>query len=233
MGGVLWAYLVRDQTHASPFVLRPPGARAEPDFLARCIRCGQCVVECPYDTLRLAGPGSSRPVGTPYFVPRDTPCYLCPDLPCVRACPTGALDPTLTDAEQTDVGLAVLIDRENCLSYRGLRCEICHRECPVQNRAITIENHPRKTSKHAMFVPVVHSESCTGCGICEKSCPLPEPTIKVLPRDLAQGRLGEHYRFGWTDDAAITQEFEPAGEAPADPVGDPQAGIDYLNQEIP
>ena len=32
VGGVLWAHLVRVQTRAAPFALRPPGALAEADF---------------------------------------------------------------------------------------------------------------------------------------------------------------------------------------------------------
>ena len=233
LSGGLWTYLISEQAHATPFALRPPGALAEPGFLSKCIKCGLCVVDCPYGTLKLAEVGSPYPIGTPYFTPRDAPCYMCPDLPCIKACPTGALDAGLTDVNNADMGLAVLVDQENCLSYHGLRCEICHRECPLLNEAITIENHPRKISKHALFVPIVHSESCTGCGICEKSCPLPEPAIRVLPRELAQGRMGEHYRLGWTIDTPITQQFEAAATAPAESSGDLETGLEYLNEEIP
>lgn len=232
MGGGLWGYLVREQARATPFALRPPGALAEPDFLSKCVKCGICVADCPYGTLKMAHVGAPYPIGTPYFVPRDVPCYMCPDIPCVKGCPTGALDLTLSDIEKSRMGLAVLIDQENCLSYRGLRCEICHRECPLQNRAITIENHQRKASKHALFVPIVHSDECTGCGACEKSCPLPEPAIKVLPRELAQAKLGDHYRFGWTFDTPITQQFQPARTAPAESSGDVGAGLDYLNEGL-
>ncbi len=38
----------------SPPLLRPLGAQLEADFLAACIRCGQCVEACPYGTLKLA-----------------------------------------------------------------------------------------------------------------------------------------------------------------------------------
>jgi ferredoxin-type protein NapG len=50
-----------------------------------------------------------------------------------------------------------------------------------------------------MLLPTVHSEACTGCGKCEKSCVLPEAAIRVLPRPLAQGALPSHYRKGWEE----------------------------------
>jgi ferredoxin-type protein NapG len=50
-----------------------------------------------------------------------------------------------------------------------------------------------------MFLPTVHSEHCTGCGKCEKSCVLEEAAIRVLPPKLAKGALGKHYRIGWEE----------------------------------
>ncbi len=226
-GGLLWAFLLQKQVAASPFAIRPPGALDEPDFNAKCIKCGQCVLDCPFNTLDLARAGETLPIGTPYFIPRDIPCYMCPDIPCVKACPTGALDPGLTKIEEAEMGLAV-IDIENCLSWQGLRCEICHRECPVKDAAITIEHHPRKLSKHAMFVPLVHSDACTGCGICEKACPTDEAAIKVVNPKLVQGEIGEHYRLGWKTDTPITQEFK---RQKSEPQKDLEAtGLDYLNK---
>ncbi|MDH3872366.1 MAG: 4Fe-4S binding protein, partial [Gammaproteobacteria bacterium] len=105
------------------------------------------------------------------------------------------------------------------------------RECPVQNRAITVEHHPRRISKHAMFVPLVHSDACTGCGICEKACPTQKAAIRVLQPELVQGEIGDHYRLGWTIDSPITQEFK-AGTA-ARGTSAPATGLDYLNEGIP
>lgn len=226
-GGTAWAHLLAVESRAAPFALRPPGAIAEADFLATCIRCGQCVASCPYRTLRLAAVGSEVPIGTPHFVAREVPCRLCPDLPCTRNCPTGALSPALTDARKADMGLAVVVDQENCLSYRGLRCEICVRTCPLGERAMRIHNLPRGTSKHALFVPVVRSDGCTGCGMCEHACPLPEPAIRVLPRTLAQARPGEHYRFG--------EGVVPGGAGLVPPSGTEPEGaseLDYLNEDV-
>ena len=101
----------------------------------------------------------------------------------------------------------------------------------VQGKAITVEHHPRRISKHAMFVPVVNSEACTGCGICEKACPTQEAAIRVLQPELVQGRIGDHYRLGWTIDTPITPEFS-AGTA-AGGAAEPATGLDYLNEGAP
>jgi ferredoxin-type protein NapG len=183
-----------------PLAVRPPGALAEQDFLGACVRCGLCVRDCPYDILSLAKPEEPVATGTPYFVARQLPCEMCEDIPCVKACPTGALDHQLTDINQAKMGLAVLVDQENCLNFLGLRCDICYRVCPVIDKAITLE--PRvnaRTGKHTLFIPVVHSEACTGCGKCEKACPLEVAAIKVYPVELAKGEPGRHYRLGWVE----------------------------------
>jgi len=183
--------------------LRPPGARAEDDFLGTCIRCGLCVRSCPYDTLNLATLNDNVVVGTPYFNARDIPCEMCDDIPCVAACPTGALNPALTDIDDSRMGLAVLVDEETCLNFQGLRCEVCYRQCPLIGEAITLGlRHNERSSMHAMFIPTVHSDACTGCGKCERVCVLPEAAIKVLPITVAKGMSADHYRWGWQEKKA-------------------------------
>lgn len=180
--------------------IRPPGALAETDFAGVCLRCGLCVRACPYNTLRLATLGDGVATGTPYFEPRKVPCEMCPDIPCVKACPSGALDRALKDINASRMGLAVLIDQETCLNFNGLRCDVCYRVCPVMGKAITLETrHNVRTGKHAVFIPVVHSDACTGCGKCERSCVLETAAIKVLPVKQAKGELGRHYRLGWKE----------------------------------
>jgi ferredoxin-type protein NapG len=205
--------------------LRPPGAIAEERFLGACIRCGLCVRDCPPKNLKLStwGDGIARDVaiGTPYFEARDIPCEMCEDIPCVKACPTGALDHALTDINQAKMGVAVLIDEENCLNFLGLRCDVCYRVCPVIDQAITLEkfSNPR-SDRHAMLLPTVHAEACTGCGKCEKSCVLEGAAIKVLPAALARGEPGQHYRKGWdAANRAGRPRFDaPVQNLPAQPV---------------
>ncbi|HRO15436.1 MAG TPA: MauM/NapG family ferredoxin-type protein, partial [Paracoccus sp. (in: a-proteobacteria)] len=139
LAGFSLTALVEMASRADARALRPPGALPEPDFLSACVHCGLCVEACPYDTLSLAEWGDEAAVGTPFFNPRQTPCYMCRDIPCARACPTGALDRGLPDIRQADMGVAVLVGHETCLNYKGLNCGICHRVCPVRDKAITLE----------------------------------------------------------------------------------------------
>jgi ferredoxin-type protein NapG len=232
-GGLAWYALLAQQARAAA-PLRPPGARAEAEFAATCIRCGQCVQACPYRTLKLSTVGGPWLAGTPAFVPREVPCYMCENIPCVRVCPTGALDARMPEITRARMGLAV-IDQESCLSWQGLRCEVCHRVCPVRDKAITISTHQREISKHAMFVPAIHSDACTGCGICENKCPTQVAAIRIVDRKLVQGRIGEHYRLGWKHEAPPEAAASPPGEPlrPAAPAGVPPAGpraLDYLNR---
>jgi ferredoxin-type protein NapG len=196
------AVLARPSQARPAQALRPPGALAEPDFVGACIRCGLCVRACPPQNLKLsdwgAGMAAQVAIGTPFFEARAIPCEMCEDIPCVKACPTGALDPGLQDITEARMGLAVLIDQESCLNFLGLRCDVCYRVCPLIDKAISLEkkSNPR-SDRHAMLLPTVHADACTGCGKCERSCVLEKPAIKVLSHDVAQGALGAHYQKGW------------------------------------
>jgi ferredoxin-type protein NapG len=195
-------------SHALPATaLRPPGALPEEDFLGACIRCGLCVRSCPYNTLKLAQVGDDIATGTPYFIARDVPCEMCEDIPCIPACPTHALNHDLKKIDQAKMGLAQITDQSACIAFLGLRCEVCYNVCPVRGKAITLERqHNARSGKHALFIPVLHFDACTGCGKCEEACILEEAAIKVLPIALAKGKMQAHYKVGW-------QEKQQAGQA--------------------
>jgi ferredoxin-type protein NapG len=178
-GGLVTVPFLR-QSEARGFYLRPPGALEEKRFLGACIKCGKCAQACPFRAVKMAGPEAGVAIGTPQIIAREEPCQLCPDLPCVKACPSGALDKGVTEIEKVRMGMAVIVDRENCLSIRGLRCEVCYRNCPLIDKAITIEpRHNERTGTHTIMEPVVHRDKCVGCGICEKTCVRENPVIVV------------------------------------------------------
>jgi len=101
-------------------LLRPPGALDEDVFLASCIKCGQCLQVCPPQVIKLAGISQGFGIGTPYIVPREGGCILCSGLPCVLACPTGALAHELSLGKDAEMGLAVISGPDTCLSIRGV-----------------------------------------------------------------------------------------------------------------
>ncbi len=201
LGSLVLGLYARQSRALEAQAIRPPGALIEDKFLGACVRCGLCVRDCPYDTLKLAQIGDAVTLGTPYFTARDVPCEMCEDIPCVTACPTGALDHSLTDINDSRMGLAVVIDQEGCIAFQGLRCEVCFNVCPVRGKAITIETqHNSRTGMHAKFIPVVHSSDCTGCGKCEQACIVDgESAIKVMPLKLATSGGSPHYRKGWEE----------------------------------
>ncbi len=235
MGGFIWSAFL-DEATASQLTLRPPAALSEDDFLKTCIKCGLCVEACPYDTLSLAKPGDDKPLGTPFFVPRDVPCYMCPDIPCVPVCPTGALDQSsvttngILDIKSADMGLAV-VDEESCIAFWGIQCDACYRACPILGQAITIEYQKNeRTGKHAFMKPVVHSDACTGCGLCEHACVTEKAAIQILPRELAQGKAGNYYIKGW--DKEDEKRLKNAKEIKSTTEISKQKAADKLNGDL-
>jgi ferredoxin-type protein NapG len=239
IGGVVWSGFI-DGEKAYPFILRPPGAVPEEDFLSRCTKCGMCAEACPYHSLIIAKPGDDRPLGTPYFLAREKPCHMCKDIPCAAACPTGALDVTRVgdrdeqgrvrpNVNAARMGLAV-IDRETCIAYWGIQCDACYRSCPLMDKAVSVEyTRNARTGKHAMLAPVVHSSFCTGCGLCEHACVTKKASIFILPRNIAMGESSERYVKSWE-----TKDEERLGELPEEtqtvtPRSEKDP-LDYLNK---
>lgn len=168
------AYALRGSADA----LRPPGAQSESDFLARCIKCGKCIEACPYMAIKPVGEMSGVAVGTPMIDAREQACRLCEDFPCVNVCPTGALRDVV---ERADVHMGVaLIDEENCIAYKGMRCEVCYRVCPLIDEAITIDYRMREgDDRHAVFAPIINDEKCVGCGLCVERCVISDPVVPI------------------------------------------------------
>ncbi|MEW6072626.1 MAG: 4Fe-4S dicluster domain-containing protein [Planctomycetota bacterium] len=148
----------RPREAAATGILRPPGALAEPEFLAACLRCTSCADACETDCIRFFAPHEGRVAGTPYILAAERACNLC--LRCTQVCPSGALAP-LEDIAAVRMGTAV-VDERLCVSHDGTgACGACHTICPLKNRALT---------QGLRNKPTVHAEECVGCGMCEEAC---------------------------------------------------------------
>jgi len=231
-GGFIWS--TQTTAKAQTLLIRPPGALKEDKFLSECIRCGLCVEMCPWDTLKLADLKDGLPFGTPFFIPRKIPCYMCTNIPCALACPTGALDLKLLQNEDSKLninkakmGIAVL-DPNFCIAYEGLRCDACYRACPLIDKALKLEYaHNERTQKHAFFKPVVDANFCTGCGMCEQVCVTPKASIFVLPLDYGLGSSNEQYVEGWIEG----KDKKLQNSTPQEYRQDSKKLNDYLNSD--
>ncbi len=250
--GVLWSGYSAE-AKAAKLVLRPPGALPEEDFLKACIKCGLCAEACVNrdsnvdqetgeqrpGTLKMAKGGDHKLVGTPFFTPRDVPCYMCDDIPCVPVCPSGALDEASVtdekgelDINKARMGLAV-VHKESCVAFWGLQCDACYRACPLLDEAISLEYQKNdRTGKHAFLLPVVHSDVCTGCGLCEKACVTEKAAIFVLPTEYATGKAGDHYVKGWDKKDQLRVGERKMDEIETKTKRSEKAPVDYLNKEI-
>jgi MauM/NapG family ferredoxin protein len=169
---------------ASLKLIRPPGSLPEEKFLAKCVKCGQCMRACPTNGLQPAlteaGPEG---IWTPVLVPKIGYCeYYCSL--CTQVCPTGAIRKQTIEAKnKIKIGTA-WVNKNRCIPYTlGKPCIVCEEHCPVSPKAIKLVEVETKLPDGSVVVqkgPVVDPEICTGCGICENKCPVvDDPAIYV------------------------------------------------------
>jgi ferredoxin-type protein NapF len=160
--------------HDPATLLRPPGAlKPDESFLAACTGCGDCVPVCPTTSIFTIEDGDEK---IPVIEPSTKACYLCTELPCIAACPDGALvDPG--GPEKVRLGIA-RVNPRRCVTFHGETCDKCYSACPYPDRAImSIGGRP-----------LIGSGACTGCGLCEMACPeYPKAIVVIAERNLVPG----------------------------------------------
>ena len=176
-------------------LLRPPGSLDEPEFLSRCIRCGECMKVCPNNSLHPTfDEAGLEGLWTPVLVPRvgycEPSCTLCSE-----TCPTGAIwqitpkEKGWVTGQGTQQGQPVRLgtgfyDRGRCLPWaEATDCIVCEEWCPVSPKAIYVEEADVIDSAgnvKRLKQPRVDPSRCVGCGACEYACPLQErPAVYV------------------------------------------------------
>jgi ferredoxin-type protein NapG len=178
--------------------LRPPGAVPEEQYLSMCIKCGQCLQVCPYDSIKLEDIDGKAGVGTAYIAPLERGCYLCEAFPCVLACPTGALDHEANVIEKVHMGMAIVVNESACLALKGEKVtkEMIGRiydhtevitEEERRNRKVEIyDNDPEKVKLQKELLQKLDKEEGTPCAICANLCPFePDPSqaIGMISKD--------------------------------------------------
>lgn len=164
--GIIGGLVLRRTRFQSPTLIRPPGAREEEEFLGLCVSCGECIRACPTGGLRPSlFEAGLEGLGTPRLIPRIGPCASYCNL-CSQVCPTGAIQPyDLENKAKIKIGLAK-VDYNRCIAYaEGKDCLVCQENCSY------LAIKPVRGPKGAM-VPKVDPQICTGCGQCEKHCPV-------------------------------------------------------------
>jgi len=172
--------------------IRPPAALEETEFLARCIRCGECMKVCPNHALQPAVVEAGwEGLWTPVLAPRvgycEPSCILCG-----QVCPTGAIWEftakekgwaTAAVARPIRLGTA-FYDRGRCLPWAmATECIVCEEWCPTSPKAIDLrpaEVTDAAGNRKHVRQPYLDPERCVGCGACEFACPVKSsPAIYV------------------------------------------------------
>jgi MauM/NapG family ferredoxin protein len=168
-------------------VIRPPGALAELDFLATCVRCGECMKVCITNGLQPLGfEKGLESMFTPRLVPRLGYCEFNCTL-CSQVCPTQAIAPLSKKEKHAFVMGTAWFDKNRCLPHaENKACIVCEEHCPVHDKAIQFDEIKiaRVTGESFLLKrPRVVADRCIGCGICEHVCPVSgESAIRVLGR---------------------------------------------------
>jgi polyferredoxin len=190
-------------------IIRPPGALPEPDFLATCVRCGECIKACPTNTLQ---PDSLTRGVHGMWAPRhhmrlagcEQECNVCG-----QVCPTGAIrDIPLEEKKFARIGTARIF-KNKCIAWADEKpCLVCDEVCPYN--AIIFRSG--REGRH----PEVVESRCNGCGFCEHACPIEGASaIVVTPKGEIRLSSGSYYEEALErgiDLSAPKDEFYPGLE---------------------
>ncbi|MBW2699696.1 MAG: 4Fe-4S dicluster domain-containing protein [Deltaproteobacteria bacterium] len=212
-------------------LIRPPGALPEPDLMARCLRCGECMRACLTNVLqpdwhRAGLEGLWAPVMNLRHAHCEYECNVCG-----QVCPTKAIRPlSLEEKQHAKVGTAI-ISKELCVAWAENRhCLMCDEACPY-NAIFTARD-----ADHKVGLPVVDPMRCAGCGTCEDKCPvIGDAAIFVVPHGeirLSEGSYVEEAEVLGFDFKSKTHLPDQIFDGPTKPA-DKQPAVPAKQPDLP
>lgn len=179
------------------WLIRPPGAVEEKQFLNLCVRCGECMKVCIHNALQPCFlENGYQAMFSPRLIARFGYCEFNCTL-CGQVCPTGAIKRLdLAEKHKTVIGLAYF-DKNRCLPFADhIPCIVCEEHCPTHDKAIKFKKASvtdNKGNSVTLRLPYVVPELCIGCGICENKCPVAgEAAILVIKADSNEDAMSSY-----------------------------------------
>lgn len=140
--------------------LRPPWAVDERLFTELCTGCGECISQCPSHIIKPAR------ANFPVVDFSSGECSFCER--CVEVCKPNAL---FNSGSNKPWSIKASVNKDTCIAYKGVECRSCYDPC----EAGAIMMPPRLGG---ISVPVISTDSCTGCGACYSPCPVNAVSIQ-------------------------------------------------------
>lgn len=147
-------------------ITTPPGSINLENLLENCIKCNECIDNCPSEVLQPAtnqyGDDYDQ---VPYLDFSTNFCsFTCNT--CSTICPTDAiLELPLKKKQITQIGIAKFNKPKCVVITDKTSCGACAEVCPTS--AISL-----KDIGNNLEIPEIKEGHCIGCGACEFACPV-------------------------------------------------------------
>jgi polyferredoxin len=187
--GGFFLYTGLGRIQRDTWLIRPPGARGELDFMSICSRCAQCMKSCPTNVIQPAVfDAGLEGFMTPQMDYRRGYCdWNCNE--CGKVCPTQAIRQMPLEEKRRKVIGRAYIDHNTCIPWsQGQDCLLCQEVCPVPEKAIIFSTGKVQSAvpvseggqQSPTKLPIVIANRCIGCGNCQYNCPVNnEAAIRV------------------------------------------------------